>query len=1058
MKKIYSWFYDNILFLSTIFILAFIPLYPKLPLLDIKNTWVYVRIEDFVILGVLLTWAILLIKQKVSLKTPLTIPIFTFWIVGAISTIHGIILIFPNTPNVFPNVAFLSYLRHIEYLSLFFVGYAGLKNKKFLLPLILTICGTLLAVCLYGLGQKYLSFPAFLTMNEEFAKGVPIHLSALSRLPSTFAGHYDLAAYLVLMVPIVASLIFGVKNYFIKASLFLLMMLSFIIMVLTVSRVSFFVLLISLLLIIFYQKKKIVLISIPFLLLFLVALLSYKSSLLQRFGNTVKEVDVMVNGHTGEAIGNVTYVPVKYFFDKQVKLQRVEDTEGLVKAIGGNLDEQATISAKIPPYLLLPPDTKVPLVKASNTSNGESLPQGTGYVNLALSPVVSREGNFFYGLSPDIVTTSSAQYVNFHGDFIVKKASAYDLSFTTRFQGEWPHAIEAFEKNIILGSGYGAVSLAVDNNYLRMLGEIGSLGTLAFLSVFLITLLYIKKSIPHIESKLAKSFIVGYAAGAVGLLLNAYLIDVFEASKIAYSLWILTGAVLGITHLYSSQKIEIYKELKNAFSSMLAMLVGLGVVTIGLFTPTLSNYFAGQDYTWFRQVILCSSVDSTSCMSFFSKALSILASMGESMYPPAAKFYFLIMYSAFWLNQDMYHLVSVVLHFMISVMFFFLAKRIFKDKLPAFFVALLFLIFSGYSQAIFWISSTGYLFSAFLSLVSLFMFILWEEKGNKIYPAVSFVAIGLGILFNQLALVVPVLLIIHNIIFKDESILLTIKRSSFVFILLLTFFGLIMYLPMTTPWLRGITVLFPLQILVNVIGYAILDIFGQILNQIYAILDRNTMFSVIGITGVLALFIIYFQFFFKKASKDEKRIILFGLGFFGTGLLPFIGIKGVFPTFAYFPAFGLLLILGLFTQKIYKLLVSQGKDIATGSVLVFALVFLLLHIIQIQEAQKDWHTAGQQIQNFFISIDDLYSNEWSSDDLELNFVNVPALNGSAPVFPDGLDDAVWFAFHNKKITINTYDTTQDAIQNVTVSRSNRIFEFKDDGMVKEIIPVKPTHQ
>ena len=39
-------------------------------------------------------------------------------------------------------------------------------------------------------------------MNEEFAKGIPIKLSQLSRVPSTFAGHYDLAAYLVLMIPI----------------------------------------------------------------------------------------------------------------------------------------------------------------------------------------------------------------------------------------------------------------------------------------------------------------------------------------------------------------------------------------------------------------------------------------------------------------------------------------------------------------------------------------------------------------------------------------------------------------------------------------------------------------------------------------------------------------------------------------------------------------------------------------------------------------------------------------------------------------------------------------
>ena len=38
--KIYKWISENLLFVTTLFLLAFIPLYPKLPLFDIKNTWV----------------------------------------------------------------------------------------------------------------------------------------------------------------------------------------------------------------------------------------------------------------------------------------------------------------------------------------------------------------------------------------------------------------------------------------------------------------------------------------------------------------------------------------------------------------------------------------------------------------------------------------------------------------------------------------------------------------------------------------------------------------------------------------------------------------------------------------------------------------------------------------------------------------------------------------------------------------------------------------------------------------------------------------------------------
>src|SRR5437867_4064598 len=121
MKKIFSFLKNNILFVETIILMIFIPFYPKIPLIDIKNTWVYIRAEYFLILIVLFSWIVLLLRKKVTLKTPLTLPIMFFWITGAIATINGVLLIFPTLANVFPNVAFLSLVRHIEYLSLFFV-------------------------------------------------------------------------------------------------------------------------------------------------------------------------------------------------------------------------------------------------------------------------------------------------------------------------------------------------------------------------------------------------------------------------------------------------------------------------------------------------------------------------------------------------------------------------------------------------------------------------------------------------------------------------------------------------------------------------------------------------------------------------------------------------------------------------------------------------------------------------------------------------------------------------------------------------------------------------
>ncbi|HVZ59062.1 MAG TPA: hypothetical protein VG935_04905, partial [Patescibacteria group bacterium] len=244
MKQL-RWILDHSLFIFTLFLLIFIPLYPKIPLLDIKHTWVYIRVEDFLIAFAWVIFFIAYLRKKATINTPLSWPIVVFWIVGAIATINGVVFIFPHLANVFPSLAALNYLRRIEYLSVFFLAYSAIKNRKDINALIAVLTGTMIGVFIYGIGQRLWGFPAFETMNEEFAKGIPLRLSALARIPSTFAGHYDLAAYLILMIPILGSMIIGYKKWYLKLIFFLTSVGGLILLLMTASRVSFAVYLVA---------------------------------------------------------------------------------------------------------------------------------------------------------------------------------------------------------------------------------------------------------------------------------------------------------------------------------------------------------------------------------------------------------------------------------------------------------------------------------------------------------------------------------------------------------------------------------------------------------------------------------------------------------------------------------------------------------------------------------------------------------------------------------------------------------------------------------------------
>lgn len=1009
--------------------------------MDIKHVWVYIRLEDFVVLFVLLCWAVLLVRKKLALRTPLTLPIVIFWLIGAVATLHGILLIFPTIADAFPNVAFLSFLRRIEYMSLFFVSFASMKDKRFLSYLVAIITATLFIVIAYGIGQKYLGFPAFLTMNEEFAKGIAIQLSPLSRVSSTFAGHYDLAAYLVLIIPIIVSLFFAYRNWLVRVIFIITASLGLWVLFMTVSRISFFALFASLGLVLLFQRKKFVVFLFPLAAIAVVLLLSFSPSILERFGSTVKKIDVLVDAKTGYTVGHVKEVPNAYFEKKIIKQQFSRNIK--------DLDAYASpAAALVIPYTYLP--EKVILLAEPVAPTGEDLPQGTGYINLSLSPITKRLGNFYYERKPN-PKTGEMEVLIVNGDFLVKQALAYDLSFTTRFQGEWPRAIAAFKRNVLFGSGYGSVSLAVDNSYLRMLGEVGGLGFISFLAIFIIIGLYIKKALPSIDSRPVKSFIFGFTAGIAGLAINALFIDVFEASKIAFVFWLLTGAVLGFVHLYKTISLDFLKELKNIATSSYAIIVYLLIAAVLLFSLMTRNYFVGDDFTWFRWA--------TTCVNQFECVVRYFTQSDGFFYRPGAKLYFLFMYRTFWLNQTAYHMISLFLHFTVSMLVFLLAKKIFRNKLQAVLTAFLFLMLSGSSEAIFWISATGFLFTALFSLASLLTFIIWTEKRKTVYFVATLIFSILSMLFHELGIVTPLLFLLYQWIFGDHMNLKSVwKNMQYRLLLLPIPVYLVMRLIARSHWLSGdynYNILkLPFNAVGNAIGYVLLTLIGPMSEPIYQALRnflRGQALIAIVVT-ILALFVgsIAYKKISKLLNKNEMKIFLFGTFFSVITLLPFLGLGNISSRYGYVSSVGIIFLLIFFINKLYTYLLSNGRDIAIASIAVVMSIFSLLQIVSLQQVHSDWYEAGEKVRRFFVAIDSVYMDNLATDPMEFHFVNVPIRVGEAWIFPVGLPDALWFVFRNPNIKVFIWPSSTGAFNAVTYdSKTQKVFVFEEDGTVTE---------
>lgn len=415
-------------------ILICVPLYPKFPLFRIPGTYVSIRLEDFLIAITLVLFLIPIIKNinfKYIYTNKILISIIFFVLVGFISLVSGIFL----TKTVAPNIGILHFIRRIEYLSLFFIGFIYLKKydgknlSEYVIKVLLLVN---IVIFMYGIGQKYFRLPVIITQNAEYSKGIALYWTPGAHVNSTFAGHYDLASYLVLTIPIFIASFFILKDKLSKLILALSVGLGFWLFSSAVSRISIaaFILASAITLLLLKKYKEILIVVL---------------------------VSGLIFGLSA---------------DLRVRFKRLIDV----------------------------------------TFNKIS----------SIQSIVLAEDN--------------------------KEIQVFeDRSSSIRFNVEWPRALRAFSKNPLIGTGYSSIGLATDNDYLRLLGEVGMLGFLAFGLIFINIVKSIQKVWPL--EKYFNGFdlilVTSLIGSTIGILVTAVFIDIFEASKFAIIFWLMMGLMIG---------------------------------------------------------------------------------------------------------------------------------------------------------------------------------------------------------------------------------------------------------------------------------------------------------------------------------------------------------------------------------------------------------------------------------------------------------------------------------------------------------------------------------
>lgn len=544
LKLALSWIDDHILLILSGFLIVFIPLFPKIPLAElIPGYIVRMRIEDVFVAITAVIWIIQVLRGKAKWKSLIFWAIVVYLLIGFLSILSAI-FIAPSIPLEILHIGktSLHWFRYLEYFVLFLITFSAIKSKKDVRTLVNVIALTTLAIVVYGYGQRYHYWPVYSTMNREFSKGVRLYLTENARVQSTFAGHYDLAAYLVITLNLILALAYKQSSKLKKIAAHTVHILGLWLLITTASRVSYiayFVGAIVVIALVASEKETLAKrikwgLSQSFIILTLVIVMTFLfgADMQERFLHVFRGYPQIEQTYT--AVGDfVSQTTDQFLTATNLKSDRKKKIPSDWIAV--ELDEDYQEIDEV-----LTKTDERPVQERPDRTRPDDV-----YVDVPVTTKVATES-----------AEGKTEYVYVKTDRTwSENAMKYGLSTAIRLDTLWPNALEGFKHNPLLGKGYATLNKetfmhfteaeSTDNNFLRTLGETGLLGFISFYGIVALAM-YLAFKFHQVDRTYTSAISIGFIGASVGILVNALYIDVFAASKVAFTYWTITGIVVAL--------------------------------------------------------------------------------------------------------------------------------------------------------------------------------------------------------------------------------------------------------------------------------------------------------------------------------------------------------------------------------------------------------------------------------------------------------------------------------------------------------------------------------
>ncbi|MBI2130653.1 tetratricopeptide repeat protein, partial [Candidatus Woesearchaeota archaeon] len=194
----------------------------------------------------------------------------------------------------------------------------------------------------------------------------------------------------------------------------------------------------------------------------------------------------------------------------------------------------------------------------------------------------------------------------------------------------------------------------------------------------------------------------------------------------------------------------------------------IALITILAYSSILQNGFAWDDN------VLLQWVQTRNTGNILNVFAGDVPSINEIYYRPLVSLFYFISYKMYGFNPLGYHIQSIIIHLAISILIYLIILKITLKKPVAFIASLIFAVHPANTEAVAFVTGSFAIIGVALALASFYLYIQIDDWKflNKKYM-ISLIFALLAIFTYELALVLPILMIMHDLCFRK------ISRESF---------------------------------------------------------------------------------------------------------------------------------------------------------------------------------------------------------------------------------------------------------------------------------------